>query len=74
MPRLGVEVSRPAWRTRPDCAEPGCEIEQAYGRDYCRDHDPDLCTAELAARGQRSGRCRNRKARGLEVCRWHRSA
>lgn len=65
-------MSRPAWRTRPDCEHEGCEIEQTYGRKWCRDHDPDRCTAQLARSSHYKARCRNRKAKGLQVCKWHR--
>jgi hypothetical protein len=61
----------PAWRARPDCDDEGCDIERARGRLWCRDHDPDRCIAQGSGSGKRAGRCRNRRARGLEVCARH---
>ena len=66
-------MSRPSWRTRPDCAESGCEIEVAKGSDWCRDHDPDRCTAALSGKTRRSEdrRCRTRARPGKSLCTRH---
>jgi hypothetical protein len=62
-------ISTYGWRTREDCEHPGCQIERAYDRTWCRDHDPRRCEAQLDNRPNH--RCRNRSKKGESFCRHH---
>ncbi len=61
------------WKIRPDCTEKGCTSEQAVGRDWCRDHDPERCQATVSPNTHTHGneRCRNRAWKGLDFCKKH---
>ena len=63
------------WKIRPDCIVPECEAEQGIARKWCRDHDPERCTASLSDRTLRvdiaDRTCRNRSAKGSVYCNRH---
>ncbi|MBQ73369.1 MAG: hypothetical protein CMJ67_10740 [Planctomycetaceae bacterium] len=61
------------WKIRPDCVIEGCDSEQAVGRQWCRDHDPDRCQAavSITTHSHTQDRCRNRAKPGHRFCKTH---
>jgi hypothetical protein len=62
-----------SWKIRSDCTLEGCEAEQAVGRRWCRDHDPERCgrTLSILTHSQTADRCRNRAKPGHAYCKIH---